>query len=382
MATPTIVLTMIVKNEAHVIERCVASALPGIDAWCIVDTGSTDGTQDTVRRALGHLPGALYEVPWQDFAYNRSKALELAAHHGDFALMIDADTVCVFTDGFDRTTFCNGLAGDHFSVMIEHFGIEFTRPAITSTRLPYRYRGVLHEFAAAPDGARNGGVVAGLRFRSHQDGARSRNPRKFLDDAAVLERAVREGDGDLRPRYQFYLAQSLRDASEDALALEAYERRAAMGGGFVEEQAVAWMAVGHLRTKLGHPVSTVIDAYLQAYDLVPWRAEWLCHAAAAARVAGRHATAYALASTGLRIPRPAEALFLEPAVYEWRLDYEVSISAYYTPHKDDGAAACRRVLLHPGVPAPEREATLNNLRFYPDSPDAATRGTSGLIPLR
>ena len=41
----TICLNMIVKNEAPVIGRCLASVLPFVDRWVIVDTGSTDGTQ-------------------------------------------------------------------------------------------------------------------------------------------------------------------------------------------------------------------------------------------------------------------------------------------------------------------------------------------------
>ena len=38
---PRICLNMIVKNEAPVIERCLASVRPWVDYWVIVDTGST-----------------------------------------------------------------------------------------------------------------------------------------------------------------------------------------------------------------------------------------------------------------------------------------------------------------------------------------------------
>ena len=40
-----ICLCMIVKNESKVIKRCLDSVMPIITAYCIVDTGSTDGTQ-------------------------------------------------------------------------------------------------------------------------------------------------------------------------------------------------------------------------------------------------------------------------------------------------------------------------------------------------
>ena len=88
---PSICLCMIVRDEASVIERCLRSAKPFIHSWAISDTGSTDGTQDIIRRVLGDLPGELIERPWVDFAHNRNEALELAKKHGDFALIIDAD---------------------------------------------------------------------------------------------------------------------------------------------------------------------------------------------------------------------------------------------------------------------------------------------------
>ena len=46
----SICLVMIVKDEAHVVTEALASALPWISGWVVVDTGSTDGTQATIRR--------------------------------------------------------------------------------------------------------------------------------------------------------------------------------------------------------------------------------------------------------------------------------------------------------------------------------------------
>src|SRR4051794_3114791 len=64
----TVCLSMIVKNEAHVIRRCLDSVRSLIDYWIIVDTGSTDGTQDVIRAAMADRPGRLVERPWVDFA--------------------------------------------------------------------------------------------------------------------------------------------------------------------------------------------------------------------------------------------------------------------------------------------------------------------------
>src|SRR5262245_60818994 len=88
---PTVCLNMIAKNEAPVIARCLASARPFIDHWIIVDTGSTDGTQQRVRECLQGIPGELHERPWRDFSHNRNQALELAGGAADYLLFIDAD---------------------------------------------------------------------------------------------------------------------------------------------------------------------------------------------------------------------------------------------------------------------------------------------------
>src|ERR1700680_3956289 len=91
----TIGLCMIVKNEAHVMMRCLESVRPLIDYVLVEDTGSTDGTQTIIREWLGRtkLPGNVFDEPWQDFAYNRSTALARLRQvkEVDYALIIDAD---------------------------------------------------------------------------------------------------------------------------------------------------------------------------------------------------------------------------------------------------------------------------------------------------
>ena len=86
----TVCLNMIVKDEAHIINRCLTSVLPLIDSWLIVDTGSTDGTQTVIREFLSELPGELVKRPWLNFAHNRTEALEFACSNADYLLIMDA----------------------------------------------------------------------------------------------------------------------------------------------------------------------------------------------------------------------------------------------------------------------------------------------------
>ena len=83
------------------IRRCLDSVRPIIDHWVIVDTGSTDGTQDIIREHLRDLPGELHERPWRDFAHNRSEALELARGKSDYTLIIDADDTLEISPEYD-----------------------------------------------------------------------------------------------------------------------------------------------------------------------------------------------------------------------------------------------------------------------------------------
>ncbi|WP_230629457.1 glycosyltransferase family 2 protein [Sphingomonas sp. Leaf37] len=84
--TPTIAATLIVRDEARCILRCLDSVAPFVDRMVVVDTGSVD---DTVAIALG--AGAeVHHVPWSDdFSSARNEALRLAA--SDWHLVLDAD---------------------------------------------------------------------------------------------------------------------------------------------------------------------------------------------------------------------------------------------------------------------------------------------------
>src|SRR5262245_43091639 len=136
---PTIGLCMIVKDEAHVLERCLRSVRPLIDAWTVVDTGSTDGTQQRVRDFLAALPGALHERPWRDFAWNRTEALELARGTADYLLVIDADEELAVEPGFTFGT----LGRDGYQLLHEHIpsGTLYQVTSLLRAALPWRYQG-------------------------------------------------------------------------------------------------------------------------------------------------------------------------------------------------------------------------------------------------
>jgi glycosyltransferase involved in cell wall biosynthesis len=220
----TICLSMIVKNEAQVLARCFASLRRLIHYWVIVDTGSTDGTQDLIRTLMAGVPGELHERPWRDFGYNRSEALAVARPHCDYSLIIDADDVIEIPPGFQLPE----LSADSYSLDIRDTNISYRRTQIVRNALPWRYSGVLHEFLTCEDAKSSGHLP--IVMRRHHDGARRRNPETYVRDATILENALAtEHDPFLISRYTFYLAQSYRDSGDKKRSLETYLRRADLG---------------------------------------------------------------------------------------------------------------------------------------------------------
>lgn len=79
-------LCMIVKNEAPHLERCLLSVQGVVDEIIVVDTGSTDRTEE-IATTCG---ARLFHYPWRDdFAQARNFSLEQAT--GAWILHLDAD---------------------------------------------------------------------------------------------------------------------------------------------------------------------------------------------------------------------------------------------------------------------------------------------------
>ncbi|MET0258480.1 MAG: FkbM family methyltransferase [Methylobacterium sp.] len=377
----SICLCMIVKNEAHVIRRCLDSVRPLIDRWLVVDTGSTDGTQALVRDHYPDIPGELVERPWQDFAHNRSEALALARSRADYTLIIDADDVFDVPTEFTLPD----LEADSYVVGIRDANIEYQRTQLVRNTLPWRYAGVLHEYLVC-EGSRTVGHLPVTMVRNH-DGARRRDPETYRRDAALLERALAtETDPFLVSRYTFYLAQSYRDCGAHEQAVRRYLERAELGY-WDQEIFVSLYQAAKLMTVLSRPHEEILRTYARATEACPSRVEATHGAARLCRLADDFGRAAALAEPALGREAPAGGLFVETWIYAYGLEDEFAISAYWSGRYREAAEAAARVLASAALPETERARILRNRDFALDqiakqAGDRSPPPSAGWVPSR
>jgi GR25 family glycosyltransferase involved in LPS biosynthesis/glycosyltransferase involved in cell wall biosynthesis/GT2 family glycosyltransferase len=340
----SICLVMIARNEATIIGEGLASALPFIADYVVVDTGSSDGTQEAVRRFFARhgVPGQVVDRPWRDFGSNRSEALALAREisTSDYLWMMDADDVMEGKPDLGNLT--AGAYHLRFGPDFEYWRLQLFR-----RDLPWKYVGVLHEYPACDQPAEQGRIEGDYRMLSRRLGSRNRDPDKYQHDAAILEAALARDPENTR--HAFYLAQSLFDAKQYERALAAYGRRIAMGG-WQEEVFYSRYRSAMCLEWLGRPAAEAREAYEECFREHPHRAEPLVRAAALARKNEDFFDAYVLAKRAAQVAKPAGGLFVQTADYDYRAQDEQAIAAYYCDFPQEAFDLATDLLDHRDLP--------------------------------
>jgi FkbM family methyltransferase len=211
---------MIVRDAEKSIERCIRSALPYIDSYCIIDTGCVDNTIPVAAEVLKDLPGQFLESTWVGHAHNRSELLAVARHGTDFLLQLDADMSLVQEGELPE------LTADSYLITIRDRGMEYPLPLLTSTKKAFFYHGVAHSYLACTEEATDALWLRELAIVDHGGGGN--RPGKIEKDRDNLAAEVAKNPADRRS--WFYLAQSYRDLDQVDESIAAYKFRASLGG--------------------------------------------------------------------------------------------------------------------------------------------------------
>lgn len=287
----TIGLALLVKDEATRLPRMLPSLRGVIDAWTVLDTGSTDGTPEIVQETLADLPGRVLHGEFDGFGPARTRLLAHAREQAtDYTLMLDADHTLKVRG--ERPV---ALDADAYLLKIEG-ALEWRLPLLTRTAHPFEYRGVAHAYLATTAPSR----IERLDWLAI-DGGKGASRAKLERDRVLLETEHATHPGD--PRTIFYLAQTYRDLGLVEQAIEMYRLRADVEhGGYAEERYYARYQLGCL---LCEHIAFAQGAreLLRAWRERPQRAEAL------------RALAHAANAVADKLPPPGDDLFVTPSAY-------------------------------------------------------------------
>lgn len=368
---------MIVKNEAHCIERCLNSVKDFIDLVYINDNGSIDGTQEKIFEWCmdNKMRVVVNSVPWVDFGFNRSDVLsKIYRDHKeiDYILMIDADEVLTFAAGTNPETLKESLTCDLYDIETKLGGFNYMRAQLFSNKYRWMYKGVLHEYPESIDPTSTRETLKGVRNIPIQDSARNKNPNKFADDAKMLQVAYeKETDPFLKSRYCFYLAQSYKDSGDKYNASMYYSRRLDLGF-WSEEIYISLLSVHRIENSIMDISDQLPIELLKAIDVNPNRAEAYFELMLYFKGKNNWRAAYLFGKEAITKVKNPYFLFIENWIYDYAAQFEMSIIAWYAKDKELGHLLTKLCIQNPLLPQNYRETAKNNLKFYEPSAAPAT----------
>jgi glycosyltransferase involved in cell wall biosynthesis len=375
---PTIGLSIIVKNEAKVIERMLNTVWPILDYYCVVDTGSTDGTQEIVRNFFNDkgIPGEVIDHEWKNFEDARNTALNAVKGKCDFGFWIDADEQLIIDPRFNKDLFKMSLLGfQGANVKVTYGSQNYFRMQFFSTDHPWRWYGPVHEVLVC-DGPHNTGIAEGLTTLVKPDGnswVAETIQQKYEGHAKILEDYV-ANDPNKDPRWVFYLAQSYRDAGtpeNQKKSMEWYDKRATMMNGFWEEIYYSMLMSASLKGSLQYPIHEIIESYLKCGKANPHRAEHLIPVILHYHHMKEFDVSYIFSSHAMKLagksPFPNSSLFIDPAIYDWRIFDIHSLNCFYSGRKEEASETFKKLLkaIDKGlVPQGEIPRIQNNKQWF------------------
>jgi tetratricopeptide (TPR) repeat protein len=278
----------------------------------------------------------------------------LARGTADYLLLLDADHV-VITEDFDPSV----LELDMYDIEVRG-GITHRMPYLVQGDRPWYYRGKTHEYLTCHEPAHRGDWD-GIAVHHHGDGGTRHE--KFTRDLALLEEALVDDPDDVRTL--FYLAQTRQSLGDHAGALAAFRRRMELGG-WDEEIYWSLYQCGVILAERGD-WAYAEQAYLAAWEYRPSRAESLYRLAEGARQRGQWHTAVLYADRAAAIAHPNDRLFVESWMYEWGVDFELSIALWWVGAFERGLALSERLLVRADIPEGYRATLEANLGVYRQS---------------
>lgn len=362
-------LNMIVKNESKIITRLLESVVPYIDCYCICDTGSTDNTIEIImnffQKQNPPIPGKIIQEPFRDFGYNRTFALKSCESLDvKYILLLDADMVFYVNPAITKFELHKKLVDDVYYIFQGSDTFFYKNVRVVKNKLGMSYWGVTHEYVQTPDGTVYNKLDKSDAFINDIGDGGCKSD-KFIRDIRLLKKGLEDEPNN--DRYTFYLANSYRDARQYENAIETYKKRIEIGGWF-DEIWHSYYSIGKCY-KYMDDMANAIYWWMEGYNFYPNRIENLYEIIHHYRCKGKNNLAYGFYIMAEhernKNPNITDYLFLQKDVYDYKIDYELSIIGYYCNHKNyDLEKTSLKVLNYPYVDEGITKNVFSNYKFY------------------
>jgi glycosyltransferase involved in cell wall biosynthesis len=352
-----LVLILMIRNEEKILRRCLDSVKGAVDAFCIMDTGSTDVTCSIAEDFLKENPGCLAKSTWKDFGHNRSLSFTAAQDwlktqgwdlKDTYGLLLDADMEFVAGNLKNQR-----LVGVGYTMIQVAGNLEYPNVRLVRMDFPWVCRGVTHEYWDGPTIHLPKEVCY---INDHNDGGCKSD--KFTRDLGLLLKGLEEDPQNVR--YLFYTAQTFHSLERWTDAIKWYIKRIEAGGWF-EEVWYSMYMISKTQVALGNLIEA--ESWVQkAYEYRPQRAEAIYHFVKHLRCIGQPHKAMHYINLGKKIPLSTDALFIEQDVYKGLFDYEETLVLFYIQRTLlDGLKASINYLMRE---SPRNMNVLSNLPYY------------------
>lgn len=357
-------LNFICKDESSVIERMLNSNKNIVDLIVCNDTGSTDGTQDLIKKwgNDNNIPVYVFERPFDNFGSSRNWAMEKLKEVVDelkwdsnhvYGYWIDCDEEIIVNSNFDKSQFVN----DIYMINTYIDQMKYTRNTFFRLSKQFRWYGVVHEFIISDDKNITSGLATDIYVKVSMDGNswKGNIPSKYKSHAFELEKYI---DNDRRdPRWIFYTAQSWHDSAstndrEENLerlrrSIKYYKERVERPDGYPEEIFYSQFRIGAIMLKMEEPWNLTVNELLKAYNKDPLRAEPFNVIISYYMMMNEFNYAYIYSKFAYetyhgQLPQN-RLLFVDQSLYMWKIAEMHSSICFYTGKKDESKIAFMKV---------------------------------------
>ena len=326
----SICLSMIVKNEAKIIERLLLSVHNFIDTFCICDTGSTDETISIIKSFFKKYPkdGKIISESFINFEYNRNFLLRSSLGMSNFLLLLDADMVFYLNEPLKEHLEPNTC----YQIYQGGNDFYYYNTRIIPNKKGLYYIGETHEYLYIPKQYAKKIIPRDKVFiKDIGDGGSKQD--KFKRDISLLKKSLEKNPK--QSRNTFYLANSYFDSNDYKSALPYYFKRIQLGE-WQEEIWFSYFRLGKIY-KYYNEIEKSISYFLKAIEFSPYRIENIYEIIKYYREKGDYKIAFSFYQMALSMMDPKKytsCLFFYNDIYEYKLDFEYCIIAYYNNIKN------------------------------------------------